>query len=190
MKAPRSSTTTTEIQAKGPTGKTATLVTPAVTPELLAASSTAKPTTTPGSTARRSRTPTGSQSPVSLAKVSGISTLAMEPSKVAKGSSAKGTVAKGKPTPSSSLLPLLLGQSSTLRKSCAAISNDSTPSMAVDQRTIACDITDKERTEVEERLANLGKRLKQVQEKGEKKNEIEEMIESYVLQCKKQMQTG
>ena len=43
---------------------------------------------------------------------------------------------------------------------------------------------------VKENLANMRERLTHVQVHGEKKNEIEEMMEEYVMQCETAMSTG
>ena len=85
-------------------------------------------------------------------------------------------------------MPLPLASGSVLRKLSASQSSDSSPSMAVEERprknTNANEITDEESTEVRGRLANMRERLRHVQVKGAR-NEIEEMMESYVMQCEK-----
>ena len=58
------------------------------------------------------------------------------------------------------------------------------------KKTNASDITDEEWNVVKERLAPGREQLRPVQVKGEKKNEIEESIESYVVQCENAMKTG
>ena len=105
-KAPGSNTITTQTQAKGPTGRTAKKVVPSVTTDLLVvASSFVKHTSTPGRT-HRSSTPTTAQT---------------------TASTAKGTLAKAMPTPTSSIVPLLLAQSSALRKMSDAQKSPSSP---------------------------------------------------------------
>ena len=70
-KAQENGITTSQSQPMGPTGKTATLVTPSVRAELfLTAVSTRKPTITPGTTLRSFPTSMVSQRTASMAKAS------------------------------------------------------------------------------------------------------------------------
>ena len=95
VKVPGCSTTTTQTTAKGPTGKTATLLTQSLTPRLLvAALSTTKPTTTPLSTPRIRTMKLVPLTAVRSAKAPSASSSPKIPPKVVKASSAKGTLAK------------------------------------------------------------------------------------------------
>ena len=121
------------------------------------------------------------------------SSSAKVPPKVAKPSSAKGTLANATPTPMSSIVPLPLATGSTLRKLSVSQSSDSSPSKAVSERkrkkTNANEVTDAEWIEVKGRVANKRERLTHEKEQGQT-NEIEEMMESSIVQCEKAMQTG
>ena len=90
-------------------------------------------------------------------------------------------------------MPLHLAPGSTLRKLSASHSCDSSPGKTAAERTRkktnANEITDEEWIEVKGRLANVRERLMPVNVQWET-NEIEEIMESAIMQCEKAMQTG
>ena len=58
------------------------------------------------------------------------------------------------------------------------------------KKTNVNEITDQEWIEVNARLAKVQEQLTDLQLKWEKENEIQAMMESYVMQCEKAKQTG
>ena len=175
-KAPGSSTTTMQTRAKGPTGWTATKVAPSVTTGLLVvAPSFAKPTTRLGMTPRSSH-PTTAQTTASTAKALSISSSANANPRLPKASTAKGTLAEAT-TPSSSIVPLPLAQSSALRNLSESQTIDSSSVKTVVGRTRrkgnANEITDDEWIVVRSKLAEVRDRLSHVHVEGVPKGEIE-----------------
>ena len=98
------------------------------------------------------------------------------------------------PTPMSIIVHLPLASGSALKKLRASQSSERSPKKAVSERTRkktnANEITDDEWIVVTERLTKLREQLTHVQVKDEKKNEIQEMMEGYVMHCETAMQTG
>ena len=84
-------------------------------------------------------------------------------------------------------MPIPLASSSALRKLSESQTSDSSPAKAVSERTRkktnANEITDVEWIVVNTRLAEGKDRLTNLHVKGEKKSEIEEMMEEYVARC-------
>ena len=99
-----------------------------------------------------------------------------------------GKEAKDKPTPSS-ITPLPLSSTSTLRKLSEPQTSDASPGNSVSERTRkktnASEILEEDWIVVKEKMANLTTSLARVSSPGAAKSETQEMMEEYEMQCEK-----